>query len=140
MFLYGRFVIPFHCLSSKSRNSKMFTHSDFKMALSFAVIVSIAATTLKFINNARTQENWNFIFECEETDQLALTLEYNLKIAVREFIFHNTINFRANLKRKIPRYSRTIMKSFLGTVLTTTFCVNALSKKIFMHLSTKSHG
>ena len=54
MFLYGRIVIPFHSLSSKSRNSKMFTHSDFKMAFSFAIIGSIAATALKFINNART--------------------------------------------------------------------------------------
>ena len=54
MFLYGRIVIPFHSLSSKSRNSKMFTHSDFKMALSSAIIGSIAAIALKFINNART--------------------------------------------------------------------------------------
>ena len=54
MFLYGRIVIPFHSLSSKSRNSKMFTHSDFKMALSFAIIGNIAATALKLINNART--------------------------------------------------------------------------------------
>ena len=40
-------------LSIKSRNSKVFTHSDFKMALSFTIIDSIAATALKFINNAR---------------------------------------------------------------------------------------
>ena len=53
MFFYGRIVIPFHSLYNKSRNSKMFTHSDFKMPLSFAIIGSIAATILKFINNAR---------------------------------------------------------------------------------------
>ena len=44
----------FHSLSSKSRNSKMFAHSDFKMALSFAIIGSIATNALKFIDNSRT--------------------------------------------------------------------------------------
>ena len=46
MFFYVRIVIPFHSLSNKSRNSKVFTHSDVKMALSFAIMVKIAATTL----------------------------------------------------------------------------------------------
>ena len=54
MFFYGRIVIPFHLLSSKSRNSNEFTHSGFKMALSFVIIGSIAAIALKFINSART--------------------------------------------------------------------------------------
>ena len=48
MFFYGRIIIPLHSLSSKSRNSKVFTHSDFEMVLSFAIIGSIAATALKF--------------------------------------------------------------------------------------------
>ena len=54
MFLYGRIVIPFHSRFSKSRNSKVLTHSDFKMALSFTIIGSTAATTLRLINNAKT--------------------------------------------------------------------------------------
>ena len=44
----------FYSYSRKSRNSKIFTHSDFKMALSFAIIGSIAATALKLINSVRT--------------------------------------------------------------------------------------
>ena len=39
---------------SKSRNSKVFTYSDFDMAISFAIIGSILVTTLKIINNGRT--------------------------------------------------------------------------------------
>ena len=50
MFFYGRIVISFHSLSSKSRNSKVFTNSHFKMALSFAIVCSIAAPAPKFIN------------------------------------------------------------------------------------------
>ena len=103
MFLYDRIVILFHSLSSKRRNSKVFTHSAFKMALSFAIIGSIAATALKFINNARTSEYRNFIFECEKIDQLAFSLEYNSEIAVGKFISHYRINYSANLKRKFAQ-------------------------------------
>ena len=51
---YDWIVILFHYLSSKSRNSKVFTHSDFKMALSLTIIGSIGVSTLEFINNAST--------------------------------------------------------------------------------------
>ena len=47
--------------------------------------------------------NFNFIFQCEEIDQFALTLERNSKIAVGEFIFYYIINSRANLKRKLTQ-------------------------------------
>ena len=40
----------------------------------------------------------------------------------------------------LPEYGSTIIKSFLGTVLTTTFRVNTLSKNYLIHLSTKSRG
>lgn len=52
--LLWKIVIPFHFLRIKSRKSKVFTHSDFRMALSFVMIGTIAATVLKFINNAST--------------------------------------------------------------------------------------
>ena len=34
----------------------MFSYSDFKMALSLTILGDVVATTLKFINNARTSE------------------------------------------------------------------------------------
>ena len=56
-----KLFIPFHPLSSKSRNSKVFTYSDLEMAPSFALIGGIiAAIILKFTNNTRTKENRNF--------------------------------------------------------------------------------
>ena len=54
MLIYGRIVIPFHFFSSKSRNSKVFTRSGFKIALNFAIKGNIGATAPKFINTART--------------------------------------------------------------------------------------
>ena len=36
------------------------------MTLSFAIIGSIAATALKFVNNARMQDRWNFVFKCKK--------------------------------------------------------------------------
>ena len=44
-----------------------------------------------------------FIFECEEIHQFSLTLEYNSKIAVGEFILHYTIKSIATLKRKLTQ-------------------------------------
>ena len=41
-------------LSGKSRKYKLFTHADYKMVLSFAIIGSIGVAALKFINNGRT--------------------------------------------------------------------------------------
>ena len=41
----------------------------------------------------------------KKIDQLALTLEYNSKIAVEELIFHNMINSNVNLKRKLIQIS-----------------------------------
>ena len=43
-----------HFFSGKRRNYKMFSYSDFKMALSLTILGDVVATTLKFINNART--------------------------------------------------------------------------------------
>ena len=44
------------------------------MTLSFAIIGSIAATALKFVNNARTQDQWNFVFKYEKVTNFALSL------------------------------------------------------------------
>ena len=79
----------------------MFTHSDFKMPLSFVIIGSIAALNLKAMPECK--KIGILSLNVEETDQLAPTLEYNSKIAVGEFIFHYTINSSVNLKRKLTQ-------------------------------------
>ena len=40
------------------------------MMISFAIIGSIAATALKFVNNTRTQDQWNFVFKCKKVKKL----------------------------------------------------------------------
>ena len=84
MFIYGRIVIHFNYISTESRNTKEFSHSDFKMVFSFA-IGRILATILKSISKAATKKNWEFILKCKNINQLALGLEYKLKIAVETF-------------------------------------------------------
>ena len=44
---------PFTPFLVRAKNYKLFTHSDFKMMLSFAIMDSIATIALKFMNNAR---------------------------------------------------------------------------------------
>ena len=71
------------------------------MLLSFAIIDSISATRLKFVNKARTQEQWNFVFKCKKVTDFALSLENKSDIVVWEFIFHCAINSCAYLKRQL---------------------------------------
>ena len=131
MFFYDKIDIPFQYLSNESRNSKVFTFS-------FAIIGSIAATALKFINNARTSENRNFIFECEKIDQLALSLEYNWKITKGEFVFHYTINSSANLKRKFTQiwqyYHQVLLRHCTCKLSALILC-----SKIILHVCQRSH-
>ena len=107
MFFNGGIILTFYSFPSDCRNSLAFTHSDFKMTLSFGII-SIAATTLKFVNNAKTQERWKFVFKCKKVTNLALNLENKSDITVREFIFHYAINSWEYLERQITKF-------FLGT-------------------------
>ena len=46
MLAYSRIVIPFIFLFSKNKNSEVFAHSHFKMALNFLIIGITAATAL----------------------------------------------------------------------------------------------
>ena len=112
MFTYGRrILITFRSFSSKTIKSEELAHSAFNIARSFAITGSIAATTLKFINNCRTQKSRNFIFKCEKMNQPALNLEYNLEIAIGEFIFYYMINPSTNLKRQFLKCSTHCVKS-----------------------------
>ena len=49
MFLNGRIVI-----------TQVFNLSEFKMAFNFVILGDIAVIPLKFKNNARTLERWNY--------------------------------------------------------------------------------
>ena len=61
MFFNGGIIITFNSFPSECRNSQVFAHSDFKMTLSFAIIGSIAATTLKiFQTNCKISNFFTF--------------------------------------------------------------------------------
>ena len=101
MFFNGRIIITFNCFPSECRNSQVFTHSDLKMILSFPILCSIAATTLKFVNNARTLEQWNFVIKCKKVTNFALSLTNKPEITVPWFIFHYAINSCVYIKREL---------------------------------------
>ena len=63
MFFNGRIIITVNSFSSECRNSQVVTHSEVKMTISFSIIGSIEATTLKVVNNVRTYDRWNFVFK-----------------------------------------------------------------------------
>ena len=141
MFFNGGIIITFNSFPSDCRNFQVLAHSDFKMRLSSAIIGGITATTLKFVNNARTKERWSFVFKCKKVTNLAFSLENKSGITVREFIFHYAINSYAIIWRdNLPKYGRAITKFFLSTVPTTGLGATILTKNSLMHLSTKSRG
>ena len=93
-------------------NSQVFTHFNLKINFSFAIIESIAATLLKFINIFIKRETLAQVLSCEFceiskynffTEHLWKTASFSLedkpKISVREFAFHYAINSCVYLKR-----------------------------------------
>ena len=92
---YGRIVIPFHTLSINGRNSKVFTHFDFKMALSFATINSIAGPERK--------KTKTLFLNVKKLLNLHLVWNTIGKLHWGDFIFHYTINSSASLKPKFTQ-------------------------------------
>ena len=66
----------------------MLTYSDFKMAFSLAIIGSVAATTLEFINNARVNfeqlSNAIDIHTRNDDNSLKAGLKYNLYYLIKK--------------------------------------------------------
>ena len=112
MLFNGRIIMTFNSFPSECGNFQVFTHSDFKITFSFAIIGTIAATTLKFVNNLRMSEQWNFVFKCKNVTNFALSLENKPDIAVPEFAFHYAINSCAYLKRQLTFWKLTFLLTF----------------------------
>ena len=98
------------------------------MTLSFAIIGSIAATTLKFVNNTRTSERWSFVFKCKKVTNVALSLENKSNITYESLFFIMRLILVRIWRDKLPKYGRAIIKFFLGTVLTAGLGARILSK------------
>ena len=65
------------------------------VTFSFVITGKIAATTLKFVGNARTKERWNSVFKCKKVNE-----KNKRDIKVLEFIFHFAVNSGEYLKRQ----------------------------------------
>ena len=68
-----------------------------KMTFSSAIIGGIAATVLKFVNNARTQERWNSVYKCNKVTNFTLSLENKPDITALEFLIHYAFNYCVHL-------------------------------------------
>ena len=53
---------------------------------SFVIFGGIAATTLKFINNAKTQQSGSYAFEYETDPNFTLSLENKTEVGMNEFL------------------------------------------------------
>ena len=148
MFTYvRRILIPFRSFSSKTIKSEELPYSAFNIARSFAITGSIAATTFKFINNARTQKAgilslnarkwinlhliWNTIWRLQWGSLFFITWLILVRIWISQMYFAHTPYlsvFSPNAGKCGPEKNpyldtfhavSNIIKSFLGIVLTT---------------------
>ena len=71
------------------------------MTFRFAIIDSVAASKVKFVNKAGTKERWSFVFKCKKVIDFTLSLENKPEVTEREFIFHYAINSCVYMKRKL---------------------------------------
>ena len=83
MFFSDRIIITFNSFPNEYQNIQVFTHSDLKMAFSFAIIGSTPAMTLEFVNIVRMSEWWNSVFKCKKVTNFALSLKNKLYITVQ---------------------------------------------------------
>ena len=87
VFFNRNIIIVFIFFPGKCRNHQFFTHFDFKTSTKFSIKGSIGATTLKFINNSRTQKRWNSVFKYKSVINFSQELNFPSEIIVREFAF-----------------------------------------------------
>ena len=83
VFFNRNIIIVFIFFPGKCRNHQFFTHFDFKRSTKFSIKGSIRATTLKFINNSRTQKRWNSVFKCKSVINFSRELNFPSEIIVR---------------------------------------------------------
>ena len=108
----------------------VFTHSDVRMVLSFAIIGSIAATALNFMNNARTQRKKTRILSLNAKKLINLHLAWKIirKLQSGSLFFITRLILVRIWSENLPKYGSTIIKPFLVTVVTTIFGVGTLPK------------
>ena len=92
MFFNGEIIITFNSFLSERRNSQVFTHFDLKMTLSFAIIGSIAVTTLKFIPH---------LDKCSYISAIEEILNDNSKFSKLDIPAGKEINHIVNLEKRI---------------------------------------
>ena len=92
MFFNGGIIITFNSFPSECRNSQVFTHFYLKMTLSFAILGSIAVTTLKFIPHL---DKCSYITAIEEI------LNDNSKFSKLDIPAGKEINHIVNLEKRI---------------------------------------
>ena len=127
---------PFTFFPVRGETSNVFTY---RMALYFAVIHSIAATALKFINTNFIKKQ-KFYLSIWKKINLHLILNTIWRFQYGGLIVITWLILVQIWSESLPKYGSNIIKYFLCIVIATILGVNNMSKNPFIHLSTKSRG
>ena len=105
------------------------------MSAYFAVIVSIASTTQKFVNDVRAQAIDHFIIELEKIGDTCWRFKNNSSFTKGKFLLMLLFKRVLRSSDNLPRNGNTITKSFFSAVNVTGFSVTLLLRKSLMQLS-----
>ena len=124
MFFNGGIIITFNSFASECRSSQVFTDSDLKMTLRFAIIETMPERK----NNGMLSLNVKKLLILHLVWKTNRILQYGSLFFIMRLILVRI--WRDNL----PKYGRANTKFFLGTVLTTGLSASISSKNYLMHL------
>ena len=130
MFFNGGIIITFNSFPSECTNSQVLAHSDFKMTLSFAIIGSIAATTLKFVNMPEHKNDGILSLNIKKLLILHLVWKTNRILQYGSLFFIMRLILVRIWRDNLPKYGRPITNFLLGTVLTIGLGASFLALKV----------
>ena len=85
------------------------------MAFSFTIIINVAITTQKFVNNMGTKFFGNAVFK--SVTQTIFRLENNFNVTLGSLLLKQLFNLDLKFKQNWPKNGKTIKIPFLGTVI-----------------------
>ena len=112
MFFSDRIIITFNSFPNEYQNIQVFTHSDLKMAFSFAIIGSTPAMTL-----SECQNDGILSLNVKKLLILHLVWKTNCILQCSSLFFIMQLILVLIWKYNLPKHGRTITQFFLGTVL-----------------------
>ena len=140
MVRYCRLFNVLKAFSCKIGDSHVFSCSGIKVSEGFPIISNLAVTTCITINYSRANFFLKWIFKSKQCVKFTFrsknyfTLQYGKSLSIVRL----SLVLKSN--ESLPKYGKTKVNSFLGTMKLRSFLINDLFKNFLIHGFTKFLG